>query len=186
MKKIALFLLFLIFVVLSGCGIDKNKPYEMESFTYTNQNGKPFGVENLKGKVWIADFIFTNCETVCPPMTASMAKLQQKLQKENLEVELVSFSVDPTVDTPEKLKTYLEKFTQDDLNWNMLTGYTQEEIEKFAREQFQTLVQKPQSSDQVIHATNLYLVDQNGKIVNDYGFQSSHYNEIIKDINKLY
>lgn len=57
----------------------------------------------MKDKVWVADFIFTSCETVCPPMTANMEKLQNMLQKEGIkDVEFVSFSVDPEVDTPEK------------------------------------------------------------------------------------
>jgi protein SCO1/2 len=185
MKKTCLILLTLCFLFVTACGKNNVATYQMQSFTFTDQNGQPFGVENLKGKVWIANFIFTNCETVCPPMTASMAALREEIKKENIQVEFVSFSVDPTVDMPEVLKKYLEKFTVDYSNWHLLTGYDQTEIETFAREEFQTLIQKPKSSNQVIHSTSFYLIDQNGKVVNNYEFQKSHFNDIIKDIKKL-
>ncbi|OCA91745.1 SCO family protein [Pseudobacillus wudalianchiensis] len=186
MRKNPLLILGIILVILSACSLNETKPYQMKPFTFTNQNGKPFGSENLKGKVWIANFIFTNCDTVCPPMTANMAALQKRLKAEHLPVDLVSFSVDPAVDTPEKLKKYLANFTEDESNWQMLTGYTQEQIEAFGREAFQTLVQKPASSDQVIHNTNFYLVNQNGEIINEYSFTAgTHSDDIMKDVKKV-
>ncbi|MFK2825423.1 SCO family protein [Bacillus sp. B190/17] len=186
MRKTRLLMLNTAFILLSACGLTEVKPYQMQSFTFMNQNEQSFGTDNLKGKVWIANFIFTNCDTVCPPMTANMAALQKKLKEENIGVELVSFSVDPAADTPRKLKTYIANFTEDESNWNMLTGYTQQEIEWFGREEFQTLIQKPKSSDQVIHNTNLYLVNKDGEIVNEYIFTSgTNSEEIINDVKKL-
>lgn len=170
---------------LSACNLNGNESYQMKSFTFINQKGQDFGVEDLNGKVWIADFIFTSCETVCPPMTANMASLQKKFKSEDIPVEFVSMSVDPAVDTPDKLKSFMGKFTEDDSNWNMLTGYSQQEIEEFARDEFQTLIQKPESSDQVIHGTNFYLINQNGEIVNDYSFtQGDVFEKIIADVKK--
>ena len=68
----------------------------------------------------------------------------------------------------------------------MLTGYTQKEIENFAREQFQTIVQKPDSSNQVIHGTNFYLVDDKGYIVNEYNYiDESYVDEMMQDIEKI-
>lgn len=184
MKKVSL-LLITCCMLLSACSSTNESSFHMQPFTFTDQNGQPFGSENLKNKTWIANFIFTSCETVCPPMTASMAALQKELKNQNLEVELVSFSVDPTVDTPEVLKTFMETFTTDSTNWHMLTGYSQKEIEEFSRETFQTLVQKPSSSDQVIHSTSFYLMDQNGEIIGSYGFQQSHFDEMMMEIKKL-
>ncbi|HEY9576539.1 MAG TPA: SCO family protein, partial [Pseudobacillus sp.] len=183
MKKTWLLLFSVALVILTACGLNETKSYQMKPFTFTNQNGKAFSNEELKGKVWIANFIFTSCDTVCPPMTANMAALQKRLKSENLPVELVSFSVDPAVDTPEKLKKYIANFTKDESNWQLLTGYTQEQIEVFGREEFQTLIQKPESSDQVIHNTNFYLVNQSGEIVNEYSFTlGTHSDDIIKDV----
>lgn len=184
MKKTIVVFIFMTLIV-SGCGLGKEKEYQMKSFTFTNQNGENFGTEQLKDKVWIADFIFTSCETVCPPMTAGMAALQKQLKEENLDVQLVSISVDPDVDTPEKLKEFMQKFSKDESNWNMLTGFSQKEIETFAREEFQSLVQKPESSDQVIHGTNFYLVNRHGEIVDDYSFtQGKQFQELISDVKK--
>src|SRR5690606_25667449 len=106
--------------------------------------------DDLNGTIWIASFIFTKCETVCPPLMFEMAALQKRFEEKGIEVELISFTVDPEVDSPEVLKQYIRHFTDNETNWNLLTGYSQEEIEGFAREQFQTIVQKPNTSNQVI------------------------------------
>ena len=89
-------------------GIKGGKNWPVEDFTYTDQNGESFGLKNLKGKVWIADFIFTNCESVCLPMTANMKKITRfESEKEGIDnIQFVSFSVDPSVDTPEVMKEY--------------------------------------------------------------------------------
>jgi protein SCO1 len=187
-RKVKRFVVLLVIVLLAACGktIPDAKNWPVDDFTYTDQNGKPFGLKDLKGKVWVADFIFTNCETVCPPMTAHMAKLQKMTKEKGLNVEFVSFSVDPEVDTPEKLKEYAKKFDGDLSNWHFLTGYSQQEIEEFAKKNFKTMVKKPENEDQVIHGTNFYLVDQNGTIVQTYsGIQDVPYEKILEHIEIL-
>lgn len=107
MKMIKGLAVGLIFLLLCACGGHQIKDplnYEVESFTFKNQDGKNVSLDSLKGKVWLADFIFTNCETVCPPMTAHMTDLQKKLKAENIDVRIVSFSVDPENDNPKQLK----------------------------------------------------------------------------------
>ncbi|MBM7602105.1 protein SCO1/2 [Metabacillus crassostreae] len=193
MKKI-ISLKVLIFVtillIITGCGssttIKDPLNFEIQSFQFTNQNGESVSLEDLKGQVWVADFIFTNCETVCPPMTAHMKELQSKAEAEDLDVRMVSFSVDPKVDTPEKLKEFAANYSITDDNWDFLTGYEQKEIEDFAMESFKTIVQKPQDSDQVIHVSNFYLIDKNGVIMKDYsGVTDTPYDQIIADIKTL-
>ncbi|MDE3839281.1 cytochrome c oxidase assembly protein [Bacillus methanolicus] len=188
-KLIGLTVLILV-LILSACGQSKiedaiNRP--LEDFNFTNQNGEPFGLKDLEGKVWVADFIFTNCADVCPPMTFNMAKLQKKVKEEGIEnIEFVSFSVDPTVDDPETLKKYGEKYHADQSNWHFLTGYKQEEIEKFALDNFKALVKKPKQGDQVIHGTSFYLVDKNGNVMKEYtGLNEVPFDEIISDIKAL-
>lgn len=168
-------------------GIPDAKNWPVADFTYTNQEGKPYGLSNLKGKIWIADFIFTNCEDVCLPMTYNMAKLQTMVKEEGLEnVEFVSFSVDPAVDSPQVLKDFADYFKVDYSNWNFLTGYEQQHIEEFAMDSFKTIVKKPDSQDQVIHGTDFYLVDQEGKIMKYYtGLNDIPYDQIISDIKAL-
>lgn len=177
-------------LLLSACGQSGIKDalnWELADFTYTNQENKEFGLKDLEGKVWVADFIFTNCEDVCMPMTANMKKLQQLAEEEGIEnIEFVSFSVDPKVDTPEVLKDYGSQYSADFSNWHFLTGYEQEEIEKYAMDNFKTIVKKPQTGDQVIHGTDFYLVDQEGNVMKYYtGLAEIPFDEIIRDIKVL-
>lgn len=158
----------------------------VQDFTFTNQDGAEFGLSELKDKVWIADFIFTNCQTVCPPLTANLAKFQEMAKDEGVDVQIVSFSVDPEFDTPEKMKAYGENFNADFNTWNFVTGYSQKEIEKFSLESFKAIVQKPKSSDQVIHTTSFFLVNKDGKVIKSYpGLENTPYEEIISDIKNM-
>lgn len=179
---------FFVLFQLGGKGkIADAKNWPIEDFTYTDHNGEPFSLEDLKGKIWIADFIFTNCETVCLPMTYNMVKLQTLVKEEGLNnVEFVSFSVDPENDTPEVLRQFGEQFQVDFSNYHFLTGYSQEEIEAFAQKNFKQFVKKPDNDDQVIHQIYFYLVDQNGVIMKLYpGTNDIPFVEIIEDIKKL-
>lgn len=177
-------------LVLSACGQSGIKDalnWELADFKYTNQDNQEIGLKDLEGKVWVADFIFTNCEDVCMPMTANMKKLQDLAKKEGIKnIEFVSFSVDPKVDTPEVLKEFASTYNADFTNWHFLTGYSQEEIEKYAMEYFKAIVKKPQTGDQVIHGTDFYLVDQNGTVMKYYtGLNEIPLDEIMNDIKAL-
>jgi protein SCO1 len=188
--RISFLLLVIVALLLSACGqkgIENPLDYPVNDFTAVTQDNKPFEKKNLDGKIWIADFIFTNCADVCPPMTANMTKLQKMVEDEKLEnVEFVSFSVDPTVDTPEKLTAYSENFGLKSDNWTFLTGYSQEFIETYAKETFKTLVKKPQEGDQVIHQTYFFLVGPDSKVKKSYaGFEEVPYDEMVNDIKLL-
>ena len=177
-------------IILNACSkqeIPNAKNWDVSDFTFTDQDENSVSRDDLKGKVWIADFIFTNCTTVCLPMTSNMTKLQNMIAEEGLEdVHLVSFSVDPENDKPSVLKEYGESFQVDFDNWSFLTGYEQETIEALAQESFKTLVQKPAEGDQVIHGTSFSLVDQNGTIVQQYsGVEEIPFDDIIKHIKIL-
>lgn len=190
MKKLPMLMILAMTLLVSACGskeVPNANNWETEDFSFVDQNGEEFSKSDLKGKVWVADFIFTNCTTICLPMTANLIKLQQQLKDEGIkDVEFVSFSVDPETDKPDVLKNYGTKMNADLSNWHFLTGYSQAEIEKFALDNFKTLVKKPENEDQVIHGTTFYLVDQEGTIIQDYsGAKDVPYEEIIKHIKIL-
>ena len=192
MKNQLSFLVIIILsaLLLSACGqkgIVNPLDYPVNDFSAVTEENQPFEKKELDGKIWVADFIFTNCADVCPPMTANMSKLQKMVADEDLEnVEFVSFSVDPTVDTPEKLTTYANNFGLDTKNWAFLTGYTQEFIETYARETFKTLVKKPQEGNQVIHQTYFFLVGPDSKVKKIYdGYKEVPYDDMLKDIKAL-
>jgi protein SCO1/2 len=181
----------LITLFLAGCGQEIVNPlnWELSSFSAIDQEGNDMELKDLEGKVWIADFIFTECASVCPPMTANMKELQGVLKDNGLDVEdveLVSFSVDPTIDTPEVLTEYLAAYEGEPENWNLLTGYDQQFIEEYALKNFKTIVKKPSEGDQVIHGTSFYLVDKEGIVMKDYdGMNNSAFDEIIQDVEVL-
>ncbi|WP_428908426.1 SCO family protein [Niallia sp. Krafla_26] len=188
--RIVSFHFIILILILSACGkseIDNPLNYTVEDFTHTNQKGESFGLKDLEGNVWVANFIFTNCDDVCLPMTANMKILQDRVKEEGIEnIEFVSFSVDPTIDTPEILTEFGKQFQVDDTNWNFLTGYSQESIEQFALNSFKAIVKKPQSGDQVIHGTAFYLIDQDGNVMKDYsGLGDIPMDDIINDIKIL-
>ncbi|EGQ19272.1 SCO1 family electron transport protein [Sporosarcina newyorkensis 2681] len=190
MRKSLCFILISLFsLLLVGCGqgqgIKNPLNLEVREFSFTNQEGEEFGLDDLKGKVWIADFVFTNCTTVCLPMMANMAELQGKLEEEDLSVELVSFSVDPVIDTPEVLKEYAGNFNADLSNWNLLTGYSQKTIKDFALKSFKTIAVKPDTGDQVVHGTSFYLINKEGTVMKDYSGLDIPTDEIINDIKLL-
>jgi protein SCO1 len=187
MKKIRFALISLVsLIILVACSTKTQSGKQISSFTFKDQQNRPFGTDELTGKVWIADFIFTECETVCLPMSLEMAALQKKFKEQNIEVEFVSFTVDPEVDTAEVLRKYVRQFTDDESNWHLLSDYSQKKIETFAREQFQTIIQKPKSSTQVIHGTNFYLIDDQGMLVKEYNYvDRSYMDEIVNDIQKI-
>ncbi len=189
--KKAFILMVMSVTLLTGCTSSKFKAetnWEVESFSHESQRGEEVSLDNLKGTVWLATFIFTNCETVCPPMTMNMTKVQDQLVKLGVEdYKIVAFSVDPEVDTPEIMSEYLAKFNApDESKWELLTGYDPEYMEQFARASFKTLVKDDPNTNQVIHGTSFYLVDQNGIVVKSFGgYQDVKTEEIATDVKAL-
>jgi len=95
--------------------------FQLPPFQLVSHRGQPFGTAQLAGKVWIANFIFTSCPSICPKLTREMAKVQSLVEELGDEVHLVSFSVDPQNDTPEKLAAYAARHGAGP-RWSFLTG----------------------------------------------------------------
>lgn len=193
MKKsyMSFFILIMLMLLMSACSSVNKEGDPIKNFSFTDQNGNKFGLKDLKGKVSVVDFIFTTCKTICPPMTYNMSELQKKINDKGYkDVQLVSYSVDPTVDTPKALKEYGMKFTNNLSDWHFLTGYSQSKIEGFAKDNFKEVVVKPENDDQVIHGTSFYLVNKKGQVVSDYsgtnvGKNRFDADKIMNDINAL-
>lgn len=178
-KAIVLALFFVVSTVLSACSNYQFKPttkYEISDFTVTDHRGDEVTLESLKGEPWLAMFIFTNCTTICSPMTYNMKLIQDELIEKGLEnYKIVAFSIDPANDTPEALTEYLLRHKPaDESKWHMLTGYDQKFIEQFAQGSFKTIVRATEGEDQVIHANTFHLVDSKGVAVKNYtGYSTS-------------
>jgi protein SCO1 len=91
-------------------------------FALIGSNGQPLSRADLAGKVWVADFIFTHCPSLCPALSGQMGRVQKALDGDARDVRLVSFSVDPSNDTPEALRAYADRFHADSSRWLFVTG----------------------------------------------------------------
>lgn len=91
-------------------------------FELTDERGHPFGSRDLAGRVWVASLVFTRCETVCPRVTATMARIQDRTRGLGPALHLVSFSVDPEHDTPARLAAYARSYRASPRMWTFLTG----------------------------------------------------------------
>lgn len=94
---------------------------QISDFALVEKSGKPLAAQALAQRVWVADFIFTSCKAECPLMNLEMAKIQQAFLNQD-QVKLVSFTVDPETDTPQRLKTYAQNFKAVSDKWYFLTG----------------------------------------------------------------
>ena len=172
-KSLGLIVLLVLATVLGACSNYQFKPttsYEIQDFTHTDHRGDTVTLDDLKGKPWLAMFIFTNCTTICSPMTYNMTEIQQQLVDRGIEdYNIVAFSVDPDYDTPEVLTEYLSRYTvPDESKWHLMTGYDQTYMEQFAAKSFKSLVKAIDGDDQVMHANTFYLVDEQGVAVKNY------------------
>ncbi len=137
--------------------------HKIAPFAFTNQNGKKITNKEYDGKIYVADFFFTTCQTICPKMTDNMVWLQDKI-KDNPKVKLLSHSVFPDEDTVEVLKKYAKEKGVIDEKWNLVTG-NQQEIYKIARQSYLVVkTGKPEELYDMVHTENFVLVDQKGRI----------------------
>ncbi|MDI3327922.1 MAG: SCO family protein [Alicyclobacillaceae bacterium] len=161
--------------------------WRVQPYQGKDQNGQPFDVESMKGKVWLADVIFTNCRTMCPVMTPNMAQIQKKATANNLSVEFVSFSCDPETDTPEVLKNYAQKYGADLKTWHFVTNGDFEKTKEFVKKTFQSDIAKippasPGDIAMVNHTTRFFLINRNGQVVKMYDGMNPPVDEILRDI----
>ncbi|NVJ25206.1 SCO family protein [Myxococcus sp. AM011] len=140
----------------------------LPTFRLTDQTGRPFSEADLRGAVVVADFMFTRCPTVCPLLTAKMARLQRQAREAGLAVRFVSFSVDPRYDTPERLAAYADTRHLDTSNWSLLTGEL-EDVETTVLEGFRVMMGRDADAGEddflsIFHGEHFVLVDADGRI----------------------
>jgi cytochrome oxidase Cu insertion factor (SCO1/SenC/PrrC family) len=160
------------------------------AFSLTNRDGRAVRLQDLKGKPWIADFVFTRCPASCPLMTARMAKLNRELP-DDVDVRLVSFSVDPEHDTPQVLQRYAESYKAP-ARWLFLTG-GKDEIYRLSRQGFKLGIDIPPppapgapAPEPILHSTRFVLVDGQGRIRGYYdGFDEESMKKLVRDLEAV-
>ncbi len=156
-------------------------------FSFTERSGEPFGLQQLRGHIWLADFIFTNCAGTCPIMTTQMTELQSAFAEEELEVRLVSFTVDPERDTHEVLRRFAEGYGAARDRWFFITG-PGEQMQKLAKEGFMLAAATggADAEEAIIHSNRFVLVDRAGRIRKYYdGTEAGIAKQILQDVKAL-
>ncbi|HEX6278066.1 MAG TPA: SCO family protein [Polyangiaceae bacterium] len=154
--------------------------WQIPSFAFVDQNGRATTTADLRGHVWIADFIFTSCTTICPLITARMTVLQHRLQSPALR--FVSFSVDPARDTPEALKRYATEWRPAEPRW-ILLATDQKGLASFAASMF--VIVEPGEKD-IGHSKLFFLVDTQGGVRGIYESDSNDALErLVRDTRTL-
>ena len=161
------------------------KYHTIANFSLTNQNGKIITQEDYKGKIYVADFFFTTCQTICPIMTDNMVTIQERL-KADTTVMLLSHSVTPDIDTVAQLKRYAGDYGVDDNKWNLVTG-DRKQIYDLARKSYLAVKNLPDSQPYgMIHTENFILVDTQKRIRGIYdGTNTEEIKKLLQDIEIL-
>jgi protein SCO1/2 len=137
--------------------------HKIANFSFTNQNGKIITQKEYENTIYVADFFFTTCPTICPKMTNNMVWLQNQLKKYP-NIKLLSFSVTPDIDTPAVLKKYALEKGVDDTRWNLVTG-DKSAIYYLARKSYLAVkTGKPEELYDMVHTENFILIDKNKRI----------------------
>ena len=163
----------------------KKKFHKIAPFSLTNQNGLTITEKDYMNKIYVADFFFTTCPSICPKMTANMGLIQENIKTDN-QVLLLSFSVIPEIDSVQQLKSYAIEKGVIDSKWNLLTG-NKKEIYELARKSYLAVKTDGDGGEHdMIHTENFILVDPEKRIRGFYdGTDIKAMDELLSDIKVL-
>ena len=161
------------------------REHKIADFSFVNQNGKVITQKDYEGKIYVADFFFTTCGTICPIMTTNMIDIQNAFLN-NPKVMLLSHTVTPEIDSVSVLKKYAIEKGVVDSKWNLVTG-DKKEIYSMARKSYLAVkLGKPSELYDMVHTENFVLVDAQKRVRGFYdGTKKEDINMLIDDINWL-
>ena len=161
------------------------KFHKIAPFSFTNQNGKKVTEQDYNNKIYVADFFFTTCPTICPKMTENMGQLQNEFLEDS-QIKFISFSVTPQIDSVKQLKKYAVEKGVNDSKWNLVTG-NKKEIYSLARKSYLAVKDDGDGGQfDMIHTENFILVDPEKRIRGFYdGTDIEAMNTLITDISIL-
>ena len=163
----------------------EDSTHRTTDFSLTNQLGKTITQKDLRGNIYVANFILTRCtQNICPKMASEMIRVQEAFKGEK-DVKIVSYSIDPTYDTPEVLKEYAKKYGADNSKWFFLTG-TEDQIFQQAKCSYFLPAQKNDTYVNIDHSERFVLVDKKGRIRGYYkGTDLNDVDRLIHEIQIL-
>ncbi len=162
-----------------------SKDHKIGNFNLTNQNGKLITQSDFDDKIYIADFFFTRCQTICPIMAVNMADLQEHY-KNDTDLKFLSHSVTPIIDSVSVLRAYADKNAAIDGKWEITTG-DKKHIYELARKSYFAVLDEGDGGEQdFIHTEQFILIDKKKQIRGFYdGTDATEIQRIIKDIEIL-
>jgi|TARA_B110000914_G_scaffold34684_2_gene27551 protein SCO1/2 len=164
--------------------VHKINYHKISDFSLTNQNGEIVTQKKYDNKIYVADFFFTTCQSICPIMTKNMKDLQDKLIEDS-EILLLSHTVFPEIDSVEVLKKYAIDNSVIDSKWDLVTG-DKKEIYDLARKSYLAAKDNNFSEYDLIHTENFVLIDKKKQIRGFYdGTDKEEINRLINDIKIL-
>jgi len=163
----------------------QKKYHKIADFSLTNQNGKTITQEDYKDKIYVADFFFTTCQTICPIMTKNMHEVQKQFITDN-DIMILSHTVTPDIDTVAQLKRYAKEKNVNASKWNLVTG-DKKQIYELARKSYLAVKDDGDGGPfDMIHTENFMLIDKERQIRGFYdGTDMEEINRLIDDIKTL-
>lgn len=163
----------------------KSKYHTIADFSFINQNGDTITQKNYEGKIYVADFFFTTCGSICPKMSTNLVEVQKAVLN-NPKVMLLSHTVFPEVDSVSVLKAYAVKYGVVDSKWNLVTG-DKKEIYTMARKSYLAVkLGRPDQLYDMVHTENFVLVDQKRRVRGFYdGTKKEDISRLLEDIDFL-
>lgn len=167
--------------------------FQIPDYQLVNEFGVPFGSDDLRGRIYLANFIFTSCPSTCPAQTEAMKKIQKRVRGLGSSIALVSFTVDPYTDTPEVLYRYARQNQANPHVWSFLTG-TEEELHDLLVNGFKVPVGEKEYFDSPVEDLHLYdiahservaLVDSEGYVRGFYSIDDISVDQLMIDIGLM-
>lgn len=173
-------------------GTEREEPipslFPVPSFELTDQDGQPYGSEQLRGRVWIASFLFTSCTQACPTLAAQLANVRGRLARHGDRAHVVSITVDPEHDTPARMREYAERFGGTS-QWTLLTGAPTDVRTTTERAFFQPTPSRTElevaPGYDILHGTGVLLIDRDGRCRGLYPTDGPGVDRLVRDVERL-
>ena len=159
---------------------------QVPEYELISENGQRFGSKNLKGKVYLANFVFSRCPSVCPKMLGELEKIQKRVRGTGHKVSIVTFTVDPEYDNEKVLFDLARERKANPHVWTFLTGNDKEAMFKLYKDGFKVGVeQNPKDLFDIAHSEKIVLVDQENRVRGYYAFEENSINQLMIDVGLL-
>lgn len=159
---------------------------QVPRFELISENGQRFGSDDLKDRIYLANFVFARCPSVCPKMLAELEKIQKRVRGTGKKVAIVTFTVDPENDNETVLFKLARKHQANPYIWTFLTGTNKDELFKLYRDGFKVGVEhNPKNLIDIAHSEKIVLVDGSNRVRGYYAFNDNSINQLMIDVGLL-